>query len=293
VAPTIRPAETLVAELDASVVLVDHPSLALSVARFAPNAGPTPPPHVHAAHTEAFLVLDGALRFVLGDEETTADAGTLVVVPPGVVHTFRADGEVRFLDVHAPGTGYGSFVRALSTAADEDGLTRARAAFDQQAPSAASAGGDPSSVLVVRTGGGDGEMVTDRPGRRVTLLADTEHLALTEFDYGPGQRGASPHVHHDHTDAFLVLEGELEITFVDGPLRTPAGTFVLIPPDIVHSFDNASDAAARFLNVHAPACSFGDYLRGRNPGFDQHEPPADGGLDPGNVLVVAFGEGGA
>jgi quercetin dioxygenase-like cupin family protein len=291
VALTIRPAETLVAEPDASVVLVDHPSLALSVARFAPSAGPTPPPHVHAAHTEAFLVLDGALRFVLGDEETTADAGTLVVVPPGVVHTFRADGEVGFLDVHAPGTGYGSFVRALSAAADEDELTRARAAFDQQAPSAAGADGDPSSVLVVRTGGGDGEMVTDRPGRRVTLLADTEHLALTEFDYGPGQRGASPHVHHDHADAFLVLEGELEIAFVDGPLRAPAGTFVLIPPDVVHSFDNTSDAAARFLNVHAPACGFGDYLRGRNPGFDQHEPPADGGLDPGNVLVVAFGGG--
>jgi quercetin dioxygenase-like cupin family protein len=236
-------------------------------------------------------VLDGALRFVLGNEETTADAGTLVVVPPGVAHTFRADGEVRFLDVHAPGTGYGSFARALSAAADEDELARARAAFDQQAPSTEGAGGDPSTVLVVRTGGGDGEMVTDRPGRRVTLLADTEHLTLTEFDYGPGQRGASPHVHREHADAFLVVEGELEITFEDGPLRAPAGTFVLVPPDVVHSFDNTSDAAARFFNVHAPACGFGDYLRGQNPGFDQHEPPAGGGLDPGNVVVVALGGG--
>jgi quercetin dioxygenase-like cupin family protein len=288
VAPTIRPAETLVAELDASVVLVDHPSLALSVARFAPGAGPTPPPHVHAAHTEAFLVLDGTLRFVLGSEETVADAGTLVVVPPGVAHTFRADGEVRFLDVHTPSTGYGTFVRALSVAADEDELAQARAAFDQQAPPPAG-DADPAGVVVARTGGRDGETVTDAPGRRVTLLADTEHLTLTEFDYGPGQRGASPHVHHDHADAFLVVEGELEITFEDGPLRAPAGSFVLIPPDVVHSFDSTSDAAARFFNVHAPACGFGDYLRGRNPGFDQHEPPAGGGLDPGNVVAVALG----
>lgn len=269
-------------------LLVDHPTLATSAARFAPGAGLTPPPHVHAAHAEAFLVLDGALRLVLGSEEKVADAGTVVVVPPGVVHTFRADGEVRFLDFHTPSTGYGAFVRALSAAEDEDELARARAAFDQQIPPSGGGGGDASAVVVVRTGGAGGEMITDRPGRRVTLLADTEHLTLTEFDYGPGERGASPHVHHDHSDAFLVVEGELEITFEDGPLRAPAGTFVLIPPDVVHSFDSTSDAAARFFNVHAPSCGFGEYLRGRNPGFDQHEPPAGGGLDPGTVVVRTF-----
>ena len=67
-----------------------------------------------------------------------------------------------------------------------------------------------------------GEVITDRPGRRVTLLADTRELALTEFEYGPGEQGASPHIHADHSDAFLVLEGELEITFETGPLRAPA-----------------------------------------------------------------------
>jgi quercetin dioxygenase-like cupin family protein len=287
VAPSIQQAETLVTGPDTTVeLLADHLSLAVSAARFAPGAAPEPP-HVHAAHTEAFLVLDGALHLTLGSEERVAGAGTVVVVPPGVAHTFRADGEVRFLDFHTPSTGSGSFVRALFAAQDENELARARATFDQQAPPSGG-GDDASAVVVVRTGGSDGEAITDRPDRRVTLLADTEHLTLTEFDYGPGQRGASPHVHHDHSDAFLVVEGELEITFEDGPLRAPAGTFVLIPPGVVHSFDNTSDAAARFFNVHAPACGFGDYLRGRNPGFDQHEPPAGGGLDPSNVVVVVF-----
>ena len=133
-----------------------------------------------------------------------------------------------------------------------------------------------------------GEAITDRPGRRVTLLTDTEELALTAFEYGPGERGASPHVHSDHSDAFLVLEGELEITFESGPLRVSAGTLVLIPRGVVHSFGNTSDATARFLNVHAPSCGFGDYLRGQNPGFDQHEPPPDGGADPASVVVRAF-----
>ena len=290
-APSIQPAERLVAQSDATVeLLADHPSLAVSAARFAPGAAPAPPSHAHAEHTEVFLVLDGALDVVVGREETVAGAGTVVLVPPGVVHTFRADGEVRFLDFHTPSCGYGTFLRALSAATDERGHGRARGAFDQQpAPTAGGAG--PSSVVVARTGGIDGEAITDRPGRRVTLLADTEHLTLTEFDYGPGERGASPHVHHDHADAFLVLEGELEITFESGPLRAPAGAFVLIPPDVVHSFDNASDAHARFFNVHAPACGFGDYLRGQNPGFDQHEPPTDGGVDPGVVVARTFGVG--
>lgn len=133
-----------------------------------------------------------------------------------------------------------------------------------------------------------GEVITDRPGRRVTLLADTEELALTDFEYGPGQLGASPHVHSEHSDAFLVLEGELEITFESGPLRVSAGTLVLIPRGVVHSFGNTSDTTARFLNVHAPSCGFGDYLRGQNPGFDQHEPPPDGGADPASVVVRTF-----
>ena len=89
---------------------------------------------------------------VLGSEERVAGAGTVVVVPPGVAHTFRADGEVRFLDIHTPSTGYGSFVRALSAAEDENELARARAAFDQQAPP--DGGADASAVVVVRTGGG-------------------------------------------------------------------------------------------------------------------------------------------
>jgi quercetin dioxygenase-like cupin family protein len=133
-----------------------------------------------------------------------------------------------------------------------------------------------------------GEAITDRPGRRVTLLAETEELTLTDFAYGPGESGASPHVHTDHTDAFLVLEGELEITFASGPLLAPAGTLVLIPRGVVHSFGNTSDGATRFLNLHAPSCGFGDYLRGENPGFDQHEPPPDGGVDPATVVVRTF-----
>ena len=133
---------------------------------------------------------------------------------------------------------------------------------------------------------GDGEHITIRPGRRVTLLLDTPELTITESVYGPGQRGPDPHVHHNHVDSFIVVEGPLTFAFRDGSLEAPSGIFVSVPRNVVHSFRNESAETVRFYNFHSPSCGFGDYLRGQNPEFDQHDPPADGGLDPASVTVV-------
>jgi mannose-6-phosphate isomerase-like protein (cupin superfamily) len=129
------------------------------------------------------------------------------------------------------------------------------------------------------------EVITDRPGRRVVLLADSEALAVTETVYGPGERGPDPHVHHHHADVFVVVEGEIELTAGDRSLTVPAGSFVLVPAGVVHSFRNAGATDVRFFNLHVPGCGFGDYLRGRNPGFDQHA-PAGVGRDAGEVIVA-------
>ena len=81
-----------------------------------------------------------------------------------------------------------------------------------------------------------------------------------------------------------MLEGEL--TFRVGPdlerVIAPAGTFVAVPPNVVHGFDNDSSERACFLNFHAPSGGFADYLRGVNPGFDSFDPPADGGAPRGH-----------
>ncbi|MFG2824875.1 cupin domain-containing protein [Kitasatospora sp. NPDC048365] len=47
-----------------------------------------PPQHRHARHDEGFYILSGTVRFTVGDEDHDAGAGTLVMVPPGVPHTF-------------------------------------------------------------------------------------------------------------------------------------------------------------------------------------------------------------
>jgi len=123
---------------------------------------------------------------------------------------------------------------------------------------------------------------------------------VTWFRYGPGQEGPDPHIHRRHTDAFYVLEGELE--FGLGPEVTKivggAGTLAAAPAGVVHTFRNSSDGTAVFLNIHAPSMGFGDMLRARRDGrdedaerFDQFEPPPDGGRPLEDAVVRLAGEG--
>jgi len=55
--------------------------------------GDGPPMHVHAGEDEAWYVLEGALRFRLGDELSDAPSGTFVFVPRGTPHCFQNAGD--------------------------------------------------------------------------------------------------------------------------------------------------------------------------------------------------------
>jgi mannose-6-phosphate isomerase-like protein (cupin superfamily) len=81
---------------------VDTPRFNLSIIEI--NAGRVLEEHVHDAEDDAFYILDGEMTFTHGGEETLAGPGTFVLVPPGVQHGFRNDGDmpVRMLNVHAP-----------------------------------------------------------------------------------------------------------------------------------------------------------------------------------------------
>lgn len=63
--------------------------------------------HVHEAEDDSFLVLEGTLSLVVGDDDrdVQAGAGTFVLVPSGTPHALVNSGptDVRFLNVHAPG----------------------------------------------------------------------------------------------------------------------------------------------------------------------------------------------
>jgi quercetin dioxygenase-like cupin family protein len=147
---------------------------------------------------------------------------------------------------------------------------------------------------------GEGETIFDGPERTIRILADRDELALTWFRYQPGEEGPEPHVHRRHTDAFYVLEGELELGL--GPevaQRTAtAGTLAAAPPNVVHTFRNASEGVVVFLNIHAPSMGFAEMLRAAREGregkadeFDQFDPPADGGRPLSDAVFRVAREG--
>ena len=142
---------------------------------------------------------------------------------------------------------------------------------------------------------GGGEVVGDKPGRRVEILSDRDPVHATLSRFGPGMEGADLHIHQHHTDFFYVLEGELTVRLgvEDQQVRGAAGSLAWVPPEVVHGFRNASDADMRYLNFHAPGCRFADYMRSMRDGeplvYDQQDPPADGGRST-EEAHVATGE---
>jgi quercetin dioxygenase-like cupin family protein len=105
------------------------------------------------------------------------------------------------------------------------------------------------------------EVVAERLGLHVTLLADSEELGVVEVRSAPG--GAAPplHLHPRHTESFYVLRGELTIT-VDGEEQlVRSGSWASVPPGTPHTFVVSAPGETRFLNLHTPSCGFGDFVR--------------------------------
>jgi mannose-6-phosphate isomerase-like protein (cupin superfamily) len=108
-------------------ILLEHDALHVTWSRFGPGRDGADP-HIHRRHSDRFYVLDGALTLLLETGEVTVPAGTLATIPPLVVHGFRnaSAADVRYLNLHAPGTGFADYMRGL-----RDGR---RVPFDQEPP---------------------------------------------------------------------------------------------------------------------------------------------------------------
>jgi quercetin dioxygenase-like cupin family protein len=70
------------------------------------HEGYGPPLHVHSREDEVIYVLEGQIRFAVGDDEFVAGAGSWVWQPRGVPHSFRVESEgARALVIFTPGGG--------------------------------------------------------------------------------------------------------------------------------------------------------------------------------------------
>jgi mannose-6-phosphate isomerase-like protein (cupin superfamily) len=175
--------------------------------------------HVHRHHFDVFYVIAGELTVKLGPggDEVTVPAGSVARVPPLVVHGFRnaSAADVRYLNFHAPGTGFADYMRGLRD--------KRPVAFDQHEPP--EDGGRP-------------------PGEaQIANRADVEAIGVVER-----RDSVAAHVHRDAVESFYVLEGAIDVTVRDRELRAEAGTWVQVPP----GFEHAIAAGGRYLSIHTP-----------------------------------------
>ena len=115
----------------------------------------------------------------------------------------------------------------------------------------------PQPVLLDPTAG-EGETVVDQPRRTLRILFGTNSSMPRGRVTKAGSAAPSRTSTIEHTDAFYVLEGEL--TFRIGPdldrVTATAGTFVAVPPNVVHGFDNdSSERCASSTSTRRAAAS--------------------------------------
>jgi quercetin dioxygenase-like cupin family protein len=96
---------------------------------------------------------------------------------------------------------------------------------------------------------------------RLRILARGPEQAISIMDstVPPGFPGPVRHRHAHLTDIFYVLDGQLEFE-LDGERQSLGpGSFVLVPPGVVHTFRNPGSEPARMLNIFQPS-GFEQYL---------------------------------
>jgi mannose-6-phosphate isomerase-like protein (cupin superfamily) len=94
--------------------------------------------------------------------------------------------------------------------------------------------------------------------------AESRHAyAISEWWLDAHTKGPGTHQHPDD-DVFYILAGTMHMMIGDEWIKASAGTFVLVPGNTPHNFENRSDERAGMLNVSAP----GDFEE-KMPGIAQ------------------------
>jgi len=95
---------------------------------------------------------------------------------------------------------------------------------------------------------------------KATGKETNDSFYLGEGVFEPGFPGPPAHRHRRLHDMFYVLDGTLTMRLGDETLELEPGSFVCVPPGVVHTFSNPSDTAVKILNFNTPA-GWENYMR--------------------------------
>jgi quercetin dioxygenase-like cupin family protein len=134
---------------------------------------------------------------------------------------------------------------------------------------------------------GEGRSITMGP-IHITVLEDGTNtrgtMAIAEFIYPPHSPSPFPHAHLAHEEVFYVLEGELEFQADGKTIRAGAGTFVMVPIGVPHTFSNPSEKSARFLNTFTPP-QYIHYFEEMSELFSKSGPPT---LEQSRAIMARY-----
>jgi quercetin dioxygenase-like cupin family protein len=92
-------------------------------------------------------------------------------------------------------------------------------------------------------------------GQISTIVASKEDTGGTysfiECKVFPGA-GPVPHIQTREHEAIYLVEGQLTFTVDKERIEAKAGTFINVPPNILHTFKNETDEIAKLITILSP-----------------------------------------
>jgi quercetin dioxygenase-like cupin family protein len=111
----------------------------------------------------------------------------------------------------------------------------------------------PRSLVV---GPGQGRSLRNPVGGSIEVKAlgeqTGEGLSAFETEAAPGE-GPPLHSHADTHEVLYFVEGTFRVRLEDAVHDAPAGTFVFVPKDVPHTWQNSGDTSGRLLALFTPA----------------------------------------
>jgi mannose-6-phosphate isomerase-like protein (cupin superfamily) len=97
-----------------------------------------------------------------------------------------------------------------------------------------------------------------------------EKYSISEWWLEPHTKGPGPHSHPED-DIFYVLAGTMSVMVGTEWTEASAGSFVLVPGNVTHDFENRGSERAGMLNVSAPG-NFEQQMPGIAQWFTERPP---------------------
>jgi mannose-6-phosphate isomerase-like protein (cupin superfamily) len=112
---------------------------------------------------------------------------------------------------------------------------------------------DRMSIYVVRPGEGEDAGVGPIGLRIVEDGSHTNHrLGLVQSSLPPGPAQPPQHIHHEHEETFIVTKGKVRFMSGTDSVDADAGTVVVVPIGVPHTFSNPFDEPAAFVGLMTP-----------------------------------------